>query len=127
MGQQARVPLHGQRIRGASGDTFFYQHHMQPPMYQQQQSSMPHQPPLRMAAAVPAAGNGANPQQLQQQANQATSGVNTQFPASYSNQVPNNYQETQWSNSAAAPSAGPSAAPAGAAQHTLVKTFQDTP
>ena len=28
MGQQARVPLHGQRIRGASGDTFFHQHHM---------------------------------------------------------------------------------------------------
>ena len=28
MGQQARVPLHGQRIRGASGDTYFHQHHM---------------------------------------------------------------------------------------------------
>ena len=28
MGQQARVPLHGQRIRGTSGDTYFHQHPM---------------------------------------------------------------------------------------------------
>ena len=28
MGQQNRVPLHGQRIRGTSGDTFFHGHHM---------------------------------------------------------------------------------------------------
>merc|ERR1719273_1804751 len=65
---QTRVPMHGARIRGMSGDTFFHQQQM-PPMYNQQQ-----QPP-RMA------GNGVFQ-------NQATS-VNAQFPASYNNQVSN--------------------------------------
>ena len=70
-----------------------------------------------MAATNGAAttGNGANPQQQFQQANQATSGVNTQFPASYSNQVPNNYQENQagqqqWTNGGGGAGSNPAAA-----------------
>ena len=33
MGQQTRVPLHGQRIRGTSGDTYFHQHPMVSQLY----------------------------------------------------------------------------------------------
>ena len=87
-------------------------------MYQQQHTMpTPHQNPPRMAATNGAAttGNGANPQQQFQQANQATSGVNTQFPASYSNQVPNNYQENQatqqqWTNGGGGAGSNPAAA-----------------
>ena len=60
-----------------------------------------------------AAGNGANAAAAAQfqQANQATSGVNAQFPASYSNQVPNNYQENQqWTNGGGGAGSNPAAA-----------------
>ena len=47
-----------------------------------------------------AAGNGANAAAAAQfqQANQATSGVNAQFPASYNNQVSNYQPQQQWNN-----------------------------
>lgn len=52
--QQQRVPLHGQRIRGMSGDTYFHQQQVMP------QTNPSMYPPQRMAAAA-AGGNGSFP------------------------------------------------------------------
>merc|ERR1719273_1078250 len=76
MGHQQRVPIHGQRIRGMSGDTFF--HHQQA-MTTNNPSML--YPPQRMAA-IPAVatGNGSFPTPNQ--------GSN-QFPPAYNSQMPN--------------------------------------